>query len=100
MRESIKELRKSVEDLKCDLIDIVNNSEGLAVNAARSPSKEKPIYQNPTDIPSYDDIDIIEVAQVHVEPTNDSITSTDEFVPEVIDLGIPLNLENPTNHLS
>ena len=63
-------------------------------------SKEKPIYQNPTDIPSYDDIDIIEVAQVHVEPTNDSITSTDEFVPEVIDLGIPLNLENPTNHLS
>ena len=90
----------SVEDLKCDLIDIVNSSEGLAANAVRSSTKQKPLFQNPTDIPSYDAIDIIEVVQVHEDPSNDSITSTDEFVPEVIDSGIALNLENPTNHLS
>ena len=58
-----------------------------------------PSYQNPAAIPYYDLIEEIEVAEVHA--ADDSIVSTDEFVPGIeppASSSSCLNYNPPTSH--
>ena len=75
-----------------------------ASNSESTTNNQTPHFRNPTDIPDYYAIDVIEAVQVHSNPSNDSVVSTDEFVPAVEDAdGHPpplLNCQVPTNHLS
>ena len=95
----MKELQTSIDSLKCEMANIVSNSENSRrTDNGNKPSAETPLLQNCSDIPNYDNIDIIEVAQVHADSPDDSVTSIDEFVPEV-SAEIALNCDSLTNHL-
>ena len=62
----------------------------------------KPVFRNPGDIPEYDTIEVIEVAQVHEnadDGNNDSVVTIDECVPDPEDLNNTLNSCVLTNQL-
>ena len=88
------------------MVDVVNFIE----KRPNTPSEDlpgqstskKPAFRNPNDIPDYDSIETIEVAQVYADQQDDSIVSTDEFVPDLdesVQINTSLNLNLPTNHL-
>ena len=78
-----------MDNLECKMTVVVNKIEELS-NDHKSDKKstkdpkllpKKSLYQNPTDVPNYDHIEIVD-ADVHHTPANTSIVSIDEFVPD------------------
>ena len=110
--KTIGELKSSVDKLQCEVVDVVNNvvnlskqkesdDKELGKNCQKSQS-EQPLFRNPQDIPDYDSIEVIEVAQMHDNPSNDSVVSTDDLVPDfddTNDLRRPLNCKVQTIQL-
>ena len=120
---TLTELKKTVDNLQCEVIDIVNglDTDKIAKSCSRDnrrpekspprpekspprPEKSPPrtTFRNPNDIPDYDSIEITEVAQVHDNQDNESIVSIDDFVPEPCQrdqTNQALNISGPTNHL-
>ena len=100
------------------MIDIVYKVEKLSLEVCKKESEEKltatqkPMYKDPSDIPNFDTIEEITIVESHEERTVDnepsdiSIVSTDEFVPDVLETGsklpnsIPLNWYFLTSQLS
>ena len=102
--ETIITLKESVNKLQCEVIDVVNNIDILSKRfTSDEENQSKPLYRNPQDIPNYDSIDVLEVAQVHAKQTDDSVVSVEEFVPDVDDTvdkpRSPLNSNLLTNQL-
>ena len=78
------------------MIDVVGSLEKITIEESDSKSAadtsdrsqgstkpDKPLYRNPSDIPSYDQIEVIEVAHVHASSNDDSIVTIDEFAAEL-----------------
>ena len=91
MATSLNNLKNKVDRMEHDLIDIVNlvetktstsNSDDNTSNSVkkRKLSQSRPTFRNPGDIPGYDSIEVIEVAEIHA--ADESVTSVDEFVGE------------------
>ena len=78
----MKKLIFSVEKLECDMIDVVN-SIADAKPADAKPPATKPAFRNPSDIPDFDKIDIIEEVEVHATQGNVSLVSIEELVPDI-----------------
>ena len=89
LNETVAAMKGVLDKLQCEMVDVVNNIEILN-NSRKQPEtpKVRAAYPNPKNIPGYDMIDVIEVAQVHAPDVNESVTSIDELVPD---------LENPTD---
>ena len=106
---SLNDLKTKVDKIEGELIDVVNQieakthptrNESINSNKKRKLSPSRPSYQNPVDIPAYDLIETIEVAEVHA--ADDSIITVDEFVPESENPTSPsscLNSNLPTSRL-
>ena len=105
---SLNDLKRKVDKIEGELIDVVNHIEAKDLpsddisnsnSIERRPSPSRPSYQNPAAIPAYDLIEVVEVAEVHA--ADDSIVSTDEFVPGIeppASSSSCLNYNPPTSH--
>ena len=64
-------------------MDIVNKIDSFTDNSKVKKNSNLPVYRNPTDVPDYDAIEILAEVEVHAAPTEDSVVSIDEFVPDI-----------------
>ena len=91
LAKTVSTLESKLDTLHGEIIDIVNNLENISQKCSnpKSPAEpeKRPGFQNPSDMPDYDSIEVAEVAQVHVdaEVLDNSVTSIDMNVPEVME---------------
>ena len=111
IKETMTKLQTSMDKLECEMIDVVNEigelsnghaSDKQTTKGPKTPP-QKPLFRNPTNIPNYDHIEVVN-ADVHHTPADTSIVSMEEFVPDdnigdTSHQNNPLNLEELTNQL-
>ena len=83
LNDLYNDLKASVTSIQDDIVDIVNKIDSFTDNSKVKKNSNLPVYRNPTDVPDYDAIEILAEVEVHAAPTEDSVVSIDEFVPDI-----------------
>ena len=88
--EKMKVLEAAIEKLKEEIVDIVNTIEKLNTDrilpSGSPPVVTKPLFQNPHDIPNFDNMeDVTEVEDGANDDNDESVVSMEEFVPDISD---------------
>ena len=84
LNEIVTTMKNVLDKLQCEMVDVVNNIESVNQvmrNQSENPP-ENPVHQYPIDLPDYDNIEVLEIAQVHVSAETESISSIDDLVPD------------------
>ena len=95
IHELIENLNESVETLRCEIKEIVNNSERLEAKKLQTTSlcQNTPVLHIPT-LPSYDGTDTIETTEVNPDPINDSaIIFLSRFLPRSLSFSFIMSLD-------